>query len=182
MAYLESAPSLREIAERLSFIQRWNGRTTMPWTVLQHTLLAVALLPEDTTPELRLTVLMHDVAEGYIGDIPRPFKCPEQAELERDILVEIYEGLGLSPPCRNPWWKSELRYIDDVAALVEAQCIVHPKQRRHVNTRFLEVNAPCPALVEKGEDILWNMRDLPRVEAIRFWIKTVEDTIEELTR
>ncbi len=177
MAYLETAPTLREIAERLSVIQRWNGRTTIPWSVLQHTILAAALLDKETTTSyMRLTVLMHDAAEGWIGDIPRPFKCPEQAELEQNILGEIYDGLNLVVPW-TLFVKKELRYIDDVAAVVEAQCICHPAERRNVVSRHLEVNPPDTALVEKGENILWNMRDLPRVEAIEFWIKAVEDAI-----
>lgn len=178
MPFLESAPSLRELAERLSLIQRWNGRTTIPWSVLQHTILAAALLPEDAHPALRLTVLLHDTAEGYTGDIPRGFKCPEQADMESDILAEIYQSQGLvAPSCCD----SELRYYDDVAALVEAQCITSPWERRAVNARHLEVHQPDPALVERGEVILWNLRDLPRVEAIGFWVKTVQTVIWGLT-
>ena len=179
MPYLESAPSLREIAERLSLIQRWNGRTTVPWTVLHHTILATSLLPETATPYLRLTVLMHDAAEGWTGDIPRPFKCPEQAELEREILAEIYDGLNLVAPWPQSI-KAQLRHVDDVTAVVEAQCICRPSERRKVVANHLEVYAPETQLVERGEHTLWEMRELSRRDAVTLWVRLVESTLESL--
>lgn len=178
MPYLESAPSLRDIAERLSLVQRWNGRTTVPWSVLQHSILAASLLPDTASPYLRLTVLMHDAAEGWTGDIPRPFKCPEQAALEREILAEIYEGLKLVAPPQHI--KAELRKVDDLTALVEAQCLCRPAERRSVSAKHLEFYSPQPALVETGEGLLWNLRELPRVEAVLVWVKAVNIVLESL--
>ena len=177
MPYLESAPPLGEIAERLSLIQRWNGRTTIPWTVLHHTLLAVSLLPETASQYLRLTVLLHDAAEGWTGDIPRPFKCPEQTELEREILAEIYAGLNLVAPWPHSI-KAQLRHVDDVTAVVEAQCLCRPSERRSVVAKHLEIYSPEPALVERGEDILWAMKELTRAEVVTLWVKLVESTLE----
>lgn len=179
MPYLESAPSLREIAERLSRIQRWNGRTTIPWTVLQHSVLAASLLPETASDYLRLTVLMHDAAEGWTGDIPRPFKCPEQADLERAILAEIYDGLNLVAPWPQSI-KAQLKHVDDVTAMVEAQCICRPSERRSVSAKHLELYAPEPRLVERGEDILWEMKELPRREMVSVWVTLVENALESL--
>ncbi|MEE8607951.1 MAG: hypothetical protein V3S55_10110 [Nitrospiraceae bacterium] len=179
MAYLESVPSFREIAERLSLIQRWNGRTTIPWTVLQHTILAATLLPDDALPHLRLTVLLHDAAEGWTGDIPRGFKCPEQVDLENDILAEIYLGHRLVPVWTQSV-KRSVRYVDDFAAMAEAQCFCHPVERRAVSARHLSAHIPNTALVERGENILWGMRDLPRAEAINLWVKAVERTLADM--
>ncbi len=179
MPYLEGDVSLRNIAERLSLIQRWNGRTTIPWTVLQHSILAAALLPEDANPYTRLVTLLHDAGEGWVGDIPRGFKCPEQADLERDLLAEIYESLGLVPPSLAD--SAKIHYTDDVTALVEAQCLVHPAERRAVAARHLDIYRPDSPLVERGEDLLWSMRDMPRHEVIRVWIISVETLIFELT-
>lgn len=178
MSYLESLPTLREIAERLSFVARWNGRTTMPWSVLQHTILTGTLLPEDATSYYRLVVLMHDAAEGWTGDIPRPFKCPEQAKLEEDILAEIYNGMDIVAPGMHV--KKLLRYVDDIAAVVEAQCICRPEQRRYVVAKHLENHAADTALVEQGEETLWRMRDLSREDAVHLWVWAVGDLIQEL--
>lgn len=182
MAHLESAPSLREIAERLSVVQRWNGRTTVPWTALQHTILAATLLPEDTSPYLRLVVLMHDAAEGWTGDIPRPYKVPAQAELEKKILGEIYHSIAHASLI--PWTNralTALQYVDDVAALVEAECLCHPEQRhRVVNSHYLEHEADFD-LVRKGRDTLWGMLELPRYKAVQLWVKAVESVLAGVT-
>ena len=183
MPYLNPAPSLREVAERLSLIQRWNGRTTVPWTVLQHSLLTATLLPADANnPYLRLVTLMHDAGEAYTGDIPHGFKAPEQAQLELDILAEIYEGLSLVPPCRSGFGvNAVLRKADDFAALVEAQCICSPAERREVTTRLNDIyGPPLGAAVAQGEKTLWSMRDMPRRDAIDTWVTAVEKLIAAL--
>lgn len=177
MAYLESAPSLREIAGRLSLIQRWNGRTTIPWSVLQHTLLANTLLGEDVSTFTRLIVLMHDAAEGWTGDIPRGFKCPEQAQMENDILCEIYVGLGLAPLNNISAFKQRLRYIDDVAALVEAQCLISPAERVAVVTRHYRVHPVDSELLRRGENELWSMRELSRADAVEEWVGLVQSCV-----
>ena len=179
MTYLDPAPTLREIAERLSLVQRWNGRTTIPWSVLQHSILTATLLPEDANPYLRLVTLLHDAGEAYTGDIMRGFKVPEQAAFEKDLLAEIYESMDLVAPGMS--YSGALRFVDEVSALVEARCLVHPADRDRVQISHFEVYPDTDMdLVERGDRTLWNMRDMSRRDAINVWMEAVEKLIAAL--
>jgi hypothetical protein len=63
---------LPEIALALSRIPRFNGHTLQPWSVAQHSLLVLHLMPDTATPTERLAALLHDAHEAYIGDITSP--------------------------------------------------------------------------------------------------------------
>lgn len=57
------------IAYRLSYINRFNGSVGC-YTVAQHSVLVAQQLPD----QLKLSGLLHDVSEAYLGDITRPLK------------------------------------------------------------------------------------------------------------
>ena len=57
------------IADTLSKINRFNGRTAQPWSVASHSLLVEALCPEI---DMKGWALLHDAHEAFIGDITIP--------------------------------------------------------------------------------------------------------------
>lgn len=79
---------LWDIAWSLSNQNRFLGHTPVPWSVLSHTALALALARAETKGHINVYdefgILIHDAPEAYVGDVPRPIKRePEMAAFER---------------------------------------------------------------------------------------------------
>jgi hypothetical protein len=123
--------SLRSIAQSLASTVRFRGLTDRFYSVAWHSIYGAVLIenlfPEEweamgVTPgcipytdedihETALGFLLHDAAEAFIGDIPKPLKdrlgvrwwgetnTVPIDELERDILSRIYSHLRLRRPC-----------------------------------------------------------------------------------
>lgn len=87
---------IRDIVHGLSCIKRFNGRGL---TVLQHTLAMFdyvrAMYRCEGRDRLLSVVLVHDLAESYIGDIIQPVKAavPEIAVLETSVQYAILNKL-----------------------------------------------------------------------------------------
>lgn len=73
---------IEDIAHALSLICRFNGHCERHYSVAQHCLVGYGL-HRDMSPEIRLYILLHDAAEAYMCDIPRPIKP----------LIKDYKGL-----------------------------------------------------------------------------------------
>lgn len=95
--FLEPSPDqidIRDIAVALSAIPRFLGHTGRPYHVAEHCVHLSHLVVDD----LEIYALLHDAAEAYIGDVPRPLKMmlgQNFADLERSILAVIAERFGL---------------------------------------------------------------------------------------
>jgi len=85
--------AIEDIAHALSLLSRYNGHTTRFYSVAEHSILMTwhARAMGITDPFHLLTVLLHDGAEAYIGDMPRPVKMQMQAfkDVEQTIDVAI---------------------------------------------------------------------------------------------
>lgn len=91
--------SIRDIARSLSQQCRYQGHTLFHYSVAQHSLY-VADYVQKIAPAHTLEALMHDAAEAYIGDIPRPIKdiCPEIRNFEANVEKVIAKKFGFSWP------------------------------------------------------------------------------------
>lgn len=80
---------IEDIIVGLSRISRFSGQINQDYSVGQHTLNVVSILPK----QHRLQGFLHDAAEAYIGDMPTPFKrnMPDFAMLEERIWHAICE-------------------------------------------------------------------------------------------
>lgn len=127
---------LGDIAQSLSRIQRFNGHTTVPVSVAQHSLLVEALIADDDY-ELRLAALLHDAHEAYLGDISSPMKrairAVEQDSTERKTsaghavsILEMRFDQAIHPvfglPATLPGeWVSKIRAADLMALALEKE-------------------------------------------------------------
>lgn len=84
---------LEDIAHALAMNCRYNGHVERFYSVAEHSVVASLQCP----PEYALVVLMHDAAEAYMTDVPRPIKqaWPEFSSHETGVLMAILGALGL---------------------------------------------------------------------------------------
>lgn len=73
---------IEHIAYRLSYINRFTGSVGC-YSVAQHSVEVAMQLPD----RLKLSGLLHDVSEAYIGDIAKPLKAHIQGY---DALEDFY--------------------------------------------------------------------------------------------
>ena len=93
---------LSDIAQHLSNLCRFTGACRKFYSVAQHCVLVSKLCP----PEHAMWGLLHDAAEAYIGDLPRPLKHSGDGnlfgkhyqEVEERLLGVIAERFGLVLP------------------------------------------------------------------------------------
>ena len=107
--------AIGEIAHSLAIQARYLGHTPLPYSVAQHSVLVSRKVPEHHA----LWGLLHDAAEAYIGDMPRPLKklFPEFKALENKFLEQIADNYGLEwpmPPC--------IKEVDNRILATEMRC------------------------------------------------------------
>ena len=101
-----------DIASGLAYQGRFTGQTLGYYPVATHSILVSYLVP----PEQALAGLLHDAAEAYINDIPRPVKP----------LLLGYKTLDdrlsscIAKKFRVPYpWSAEIHAADQVAVAIE---------------------------------------------------------------
>ncbi len=138
---------IEDIANALARDCRWGGAIIPPhYSVAQHSVL-VSMEVALTDPELALVGLLHDAAEGYLRDIPRPMK---QGMLEYKVLEQEWNAV-IGPTFGVG---QQLLQLPDVVK--RADLVVCATERRDVVT-------PGP-----GKE-RWSMTQLPRTERIQAW-------------
>jgi hypothetical protein len=115
---------LHDIAHALSLQCRFNGQCREFYSVAEHCVRVSHLLPADP-PELALPLwgLLHDAAEAYVSDLPRPVKAqlPLFAEMEDRVLQAVALRFGLPWPAPDAVWSA-----DDVLLMTEARDLMAP--------------------------------------------------------
>lgn len=86
---------IEDIAHSLSMQCRYGGHCERHYSVAEHSYLVSFMVPH----EHALEALMHDAAEAYLIDVPRPVKAllPQYKALEEKIWLAICERFNLPP-------------------------------------------------------------------------------------
>lgn len=141
---------LKDIARALSCICRFGGHCNAFYSVAQHSVLVSRLVPG----HLALLGLLHDAAEAYLGDIPRPFKRLPMFDAYRaaEAAAEsaIAERFGLRYP-----FPPEVKAADDRALAIEARDLM--PQREAEAWSWMPEPGDWPTLKpEKPDDAMWS--------------------------
>ncbi|HEY3358692.1 MAG TPA: phosphohydrolase [Polyangia bacterium] len=110
---------IADIAHSLALQCRFNGHCRTFYSVAEHSVRVSRLLP----PELSLWGLLHDAAEAYVSDLPRPLKhtAPAFREAEDRLLAVIVAQYGL------PWPMPEaVHHADEVMLATELRDLMAP--------------------------------------------------------
>lgn len=83
-----------DIAHSLGYQCRYGGHSRRFYSVAEHCILMSMFMP---TRELALYALLHDAAEAYVVDVPRPLKrhLRGYAQIEDMVLSVILEKFGV---------------------------------------------------------------------------------------
>lgn len=118
---------INDIAHALSNICRFGGHTQAFYSVAQHCVLVsehVRNTVHDGCP-IRLLALLHDAAEAYIGDIPRPLKGQifDVESIERDVMEAVVRRFNLS---EDSFALNMIRNADLMALATERRDLMTP--------------------------------------------------------
>lgn len=123
---------LEDIAWHLSHANRWCGALSVPYSVAAHSLLVASEVPD----HLQAAALLHDAAEAYLGDWPRPLKqdySPAASALraiEGNMERVIGERFGLTLSPMHPKIKEA-----DTRALITELRSLHPAYQQSEKAR-----------------------------------------------
>lgn len=108
-----------DIAHGLSHLCRFAGHTREFYSVAEHSVYVANLCP----PEHRLWGLLHDAAEAYCVDVPRPLKrmVPYYREIEERVMAAICARFGL--PAEIP---ACVKRADDIMLATEGRDLCAP--------------------------------------------------------
>jgi 5'-deoxynucleotidase YfbR-like HD superfamily hydrolase len=87
----KSTVKIEDLAFSLGRILRYNGHIRQDWSVAQHSVVMSYAVPE----EYALEALLHDIPEGYMGDMIHPVKelFPEISTFEEVLAADIIRTL-----------------------------------------------------------------------------------------
>jgi len=123
--------AIGDIAHALSQICRFVGHTRTHYSVAQHSV-EVCKLVHQWCPEnkaLQFAALMHDSAEAYLTDVPRPVKqlTLGYRALEEQMLEAIAEKLGFDARLVH---SPQVKAADNDLMLTEVRDLMSPGANR----------------------------------------------------
>lgn len=116
-----AAITLNAIARGLANTCRFGGQCRSFYSVAEHSIWVSRLVP----PHLAVHGLLHDAAEAFIGDMPKPLKemLPDYKRVEAQVEAVLFAQFGFIslPP--------EVKQIDRVMLATEQRQIMNNRDR-----------------------------------------------------
>jgi len=112
---------INDIAHALSNMCRFGGHVKSFYSVAEHSVRVSWLAGDDH--EMALAALLHDAAEAYVVDVPRPLKrfLPGYKEIEARVARVIEERFALAPGVLDA---PEIKHWDETLLATEARDIM----------------------------------------------------------
>lgn len=160
--YLDPNPEevfIEDIAHALSLQCRFNGHTTLHYSVAEHSILVSDMVYSKTNDvEVAMAALLHDAAETYIGDVVSPLKTllTEFKQVEARVEKCVAAKFGLDYP-----WDEEIHLADKAVLAMEFRSVAPfadedmaraPLSSTNSERRFLEKYAHLSALRDGSRD------------------------------
>lgn len=104
---------LEDIVHACGYTCRYGGHCKTHYSVAQHSVhVADVVKDRGGNATLQLQALLHDAAEAYIGDLPRPVKMwmSQFQDLDAYLTGKIMEVFGV--PLQNDDLPHEIHYVD----------------------------------------------------------------------
>lgn len=110
---------IRDIAHSLSLQCRFMGHVETFYSVAEHSVAVSCIVDKENA----LVALLHDAAEAYLSDIPRPIKklLPQYMELEEQVSQAIYSKFFLNVS-HESW--SDIKDADNTQLKTEAKYLL----------------------------------------------------------
>jgi len=150
---------IEDIAHALSLICRFNGHTKYHYSVAQHSVYCAQLaLSRGYTSLVALYALLHDAAEAYCCDIPRPLKpsLTDYAAIEDGIMAVIYARYGLTVP-REDMHKI-IKQLDDAVLCSEARTLMSKHEWVPAGKNVVRIRPMYP--LDAQVEFMWLWREL----------------------
>lgn len=134
---------IEDLAHSLSRICRFNGHVLEFYCVAAHSVhVSEFLQKKGHSPYVQLIGLLHDMAEGIIGDIISPIKdlVPGIKELENIILDRAYQCLGIPKPDETTTYI--VKDADNQVFLAEKHYLLHSAAQTNVVEPVIKATVP----------------------------------------
>lgn len=156
-----------DICHGLAHNYRWNGATTRPWSVAQHSLLVSRMIEElrwNTSIKnlgiAQLKALTHDFTEAYLGDVATPIKRELELynHIEDSIEQKVEETIDIHKSM-NDEIRELVKRADTLSLIIEALTIVKIDDKykeyclRELETSYSDVRG-IAALEKYRKDIV----------------------------
>jgi len=164
-----------DIFASISKLCRFTGHCNETYTVGQHSLLVMSLVPE----EFQLEALLHDAAEAYTGDVGTPMKValgPAFRAIEHRIEAVIREKYGL-PEELSP----EVKHADTVALGLEKRWLMPEDYEAWPVLEGIEL-PPDTDFIDSDLGGLWPLRMGERQRAWEDVEQTLQSGFHHLTK
>jgi hypothetical protein len=111
--------TLEDIARGLANVCRYSGQVRQFYSVAEHCIMVSRHAPLHLKPY----ALIHDAAEAYIGDVPRPVKllCPEYQAVEHRVEQAILKRFNIGQPSSGDLYI--IKTLDNASLLLEASAL-----------------------------------------------------------
>ena len=115
-----AALDIRDIAHALAHLCRFNGHCRSFYSVADHCLRVSRIVP----PEHALWGLLHDAAEAYLADVPRPVKYQIPAYRDHEAALERVIAARFELPWPMP---PAVKHADNVLLATEKRDLMAPE-------------------------------------------------------